>query len=112
MGFWKNSLVIFAVFCAGSLRAELWVPSVFSKCAVLQRDMPVPVWGKADPGAQITVEFAGQTKQAEILSNGVVRVFHPGVPDPVGVRYGWFNWGRVSLYNQAGLPAAPFSSKN
>jgi len=29
---------------------------------ILQRDMPVPVWGEAVPGAQITVTFNSQTK--------------------------------------------------
>ncbi|MCB9883700.1 MAG: hypothetical protein H6834_18065 [Planctomycetes bacterium] len=30
--------------------------------AVLQRDRPVPVWGHALPGSEVTVSFAGQTK--------------------------------------------------
>jgi len=29
---------------------------------ILQRNQPVPVWGIADPGTQVTVEFAGQKK--------------------------------------------------
>ena len=47
--------------------------------------------------------------QAEVLPSGRVRVYSPGVPDLTGVRYGWFNWGEVSLFNAQGLPAAPFS---
>ena len=49
--------------------------------------------------------------QAEILPHGIVRVFSPEVPQPVAARYGWFNWGEVSLLNAAGLPAAPFSTQ-
>ncbi|QHI68835.1 sialate O-acetylesterase [Tichowtungia aerotolerans] len=45
---------------------------------------------------------------AEILSDGWIRVFSLGVPEPLGARYGWFNWGDVSLFNSQGLPAAPF----
>lgn len=31
---------------------------------VLQRDREVPVWGWADQGEEVTVEFAGQVKKA------------------------------------------------
>jgi sialate O-acetylesterase len=34
------------------------------------------------------------------------------VPEPVAVRYAWANAPEVSLYNGAGLPAAPFRSDN
>jgi sialate O-acetylesterase len=37
----------------------------FSDHAILQRQMPVPVWGWSDPGTKITVKFAGQEKRAE-----------------------------------------------
>jgi sialate O-acetylesterase len=41
--------------------AEVRFSSFFSDGAVLQRDMPVPVWGAADPGGKIEVLFRGQT---------------------------------------------------
>ena len=47
--------------------------------------------------------------QAEILPDNRVRVYSPTVPEPACVRYGWFNWGEVSLFNGLDLPAAPFS---
>ena len=37
--------------------AELTVAAPFTDNAVLQRDIPVPVWGKADAGATVTVEL-------------------------------------------------------
>lgn len=40
--------------------ASLWLPSMFSDRMVLQQGKPVPIWGKADPGAEVTVEFADQ----------------------------------------------------
>ena len=49
--------------------------------------------------------------QAEIFETDSVRIFSPEILTPVRVRYGWFNWGEVSLYNKDGLPAAPFSTK-
>ncbi len=43
-----------------ALRAEVKLASPFTSHMVLQRDMKVPVWGTADVGEKITVEFAGQ----------------------------------------------------
>jgi sialate O-acetylesterase len=43
-------------------RASLALPGVFSDHMVLQRDQAVPVWGTAEAGSKITVEFAGQKK--------------------------------------------------
>ncbi len=36
------------------------LPSIFSENMVLQRDVPIPVWGWAPEGDEITVQFAGQ----------------------------------------------------
>jgi len=52
------------VFWPGTLLAELTVGSPFTDHAVLQRDMPIPVWGSADAGTNVTVEFAGQSKSS------------------------------------------------
>ena len=43
----------------------------FSDGAILQRDRPVPVWGKSAPGEAVTVSFAGQTVEATAGTNGV-----------------------------------------
>lgn len=51
--------------------AELKLASVFSDHMVLQRDMPVRVWGEAPAGAEVTVTLAGQQRQAVVLSNGM-----------------------------------------
>jgi hypothetical protein len=45
------------------LPTELLMPVVFSDRMVLQRDLPVPVWGRAVPGTDVSVKFAGQMKQ-------------------------------------------------
>ncbi|MDF7808111.1 sialate O-acetylesterase [Pontiellaceae bacterium B12219] len=50
------------MFAGGTFALELELPSIFADKMVLQRDMPVPVWGTADAGTSITVEFAGQIK--------------------------------------------------
>lgn len=43
---------------------------VFNDGAVLQCEMPVNIWGTADPGETVTVEFAGQTKSGVASDSG------------------------------------------
>ncbi len=50
------------------LAIELGAP--FCDQAVLQREMPVPVWGWSKPGTKISVEFAGQKKTTETGKDG------------------------------------------
>ena len=56
------------------LLAALRLAAPFSDGAVLQRGMPVPVWGTAEPNARVTVAFAGQEKSATSSSDGTWRV--------------------------------------
>jgi sialate O-acetylesterase len=53
-----------------STHAAVKLPSIFTDHMVLQRDLPVPVWGKAAPGEEVTVEFAGQKKSAKADASG------------------------------------------
>ncbi|MEN8663265.1 MAG: sialate O-acetylesterase [Lentimonas sp.] len=57
-----------------ALNAELKLASPFTDHMVLQRDMPIPVWGSASPGLTITVEFSGQTQSVNTDSSGKWRV--------------------------------------
>lgn len=50
-----------ALLSTGDLRAGVRLAKMFGDNAVLQCEMPLPVWGWADPGETVTVEFAGQT---------------------------------------------------
>lgn len=50
--------------------AALKPAAVFADHMVLQRDKAVPVWGWADPGEEIVVEFAGQKKTAKADAGG------------------------------------------
>jgi len=52
-------LLPLALICP-TLCAEFAVHPLFSDHAVLQRDKAVGIWGAADPGAQVTVRFAGK----------------------------------------------------
>jgi len=53
-----------------SANAEVKLPSIFTDHMVLQRDKAVPVWGKAAPGEEVVVEFAGQKKTAKADAAG------------------------------------------
>ena len=46
------------------------LPDCLSSHMVLQRDMPVPIWGTADPQANITVKFRGQTLATVAAASG------------------------------------------
>ncbi len=68
------------VLCSASLRAELRVSPMFGDHMVLQRELPVPVWGKADPGDTITVRFAGQEVQTRAGQDGKWMLQLPPMP--------------------------------
>ena len=68
------ALLVTVSFCAAPARADVKLPSMFTDHAVLQRDMPVPVWGWADPGEEITVTIAGQTHKTKADDKGNWRV--------------------------------------
>jgi sialate O-acetylesterase len=55
---------------ASPLLADVKLASPFTSHMVLQRDMKVPVWGTADAGEKITVEFAGQKISATADADG------------------------------------------
>jgi len=72
----RSKIVIALVLCG--ISAAAWakvVPArVFSDGMVLQREMKVPVWGKAAPGEKVTVEFAGQKLETTACKAGKWRV--------------------------------------
>lgn len=61
MKFTPRALALAATIClVGTVRADVTLPTLFGEHAVLQRDMPVPIWGTASPGETVTVSFNGQ----------------------------------------------------
>lgn len=54
--------------------AEVKLPSLFSDHAVLQRGQPVPVWGTADAGEEVSVSLAGQTQNTKAGVDGKWKV--------------------------------------
>jgi sialate O-acetylesterase len=53
-----------------STQAEVKLAALFSDHLVLQSDKAVPVWGWADPGEEVTVSIAGQSKSAKAGADG------------------------------------------
>jgi sialate O-acetylesterase len=58
-----NPIQIITAFllAAASAQAEVKLHALFTDGAVLQREMPVPIWGTAGDGEKVTVSIAGQT---------------------------------------------------
>jgi sialate O-acetylesterase len=65
-----RSVFVLLVALFGWARADVTLAPLFSDHAVLQRDKPVPVWGRADAGEKITVSFAGQSRRATAAADG------------------------------------------
>ena len=63
-----------AMLAASLSQAVVRLGSPFSDGMVLQRERPVPVWGKADPGEKVSVSFGGQTLHATADAKGAWRV--------------------------------------
>src|SRR5215207_2995055 len=61
----RISIALFAMLVVSALRADVRPAALFSDRMVLQQEMPVPVWGWADPGEQVTVSI-GRQKQTTI----------------------------------------------
>lgn len=55
-------------------QTKIELASLFKDYMVLQRDMPIPVWGKAEVGSTITVQFANTEKSTVVDSNGKWRI--------------------------------------
>ena len=47
-----------------AVRANVTLPEVLGEHMVLQRGLPVHIWGAADPGESVAVEFRGETRTA------------------------------------------------
>ncbi|HEY4147607.1 MAG TPA: sialate O-acetylesterase [Chitinophagaceae bacterium] len=66
--------VLLALLLYGPLAAQLRLPFVLGSNMVLQRDRPVPVWGYAAAGEQVTVQFNQQVKKTVTDASGKWRV--------------------------------------
>ena len=65
---------------------ELTLAPVFGDNLVLQRGAPLPVWGRAEAGATVSVQFAGQAKMAVADAAGNWKVMLDPLPASAGAR--------------------------
>jgi sialate O-acetylesterase len=55
---------------AAEMRADVKLPNVIGSHMVLQRDKPLPIWGAAAAGEEVTVKFLDQSKSTRTDDNG------------------------------------------
>ena len=58
-------VLVISLGLAMSARADVTLSTIFCDHAVLQRDLPMPVWGTAEPGEQVTVKMGS----AQVTTN-------------------------------------------
>jgi len=63
-------LVIWLFTASTTVLGDVTLPHIFGSSMVMQRDMVLPVWGWAEAGEEVTVEFAGQKVQSKADANG------------------------------------------
>jgi len=62
----KMRFILMMVLMAGaSASAQVTLPAILTSHMVVQRDLPVHVWGMAAPGESVSVSFRGETKSTE-----------------------------------------------
>ena len=54
--------VMLVVLAASALKADVRLPKILGSHAVLQRDLPIHVWGWSEPGETVTAKFNGATQ--------------------------------------------------
>ncbi len=65
---------LFAACATPPAHANVKLNALFSDHAVLQAGVPVPVWGKADPGEEVTISLAGQSVTTKADAQGKWKV--------------------------------------
>ncbi len=68
------ALLLLCLSCAALARADVKLPALFSDHMVLQADTPVPVWGWAAPGEEVTVAFAALAQTTKAGDDGKWKV--------------------------------------
>jgi sialate O-acetylesterase len=83
-------LATVAMVVGGATQAAVQPHALFTDGCVLQRDVRVPIWGKAKTGEKVTVEFRGQkiAATADLNSRWMVHLkrMNAGGPFPMTIR--------------------------
>jgi sialate O-acetylesterase len=70
----KTSIFLLFLCCAALARAEVKLPALFSDHMVMQADTPVPVWGWAKAGEEVTVAVGAESKVTTADADGKWKV--------------------------------------
>ncbi len=73
----KLTTTVAVAAAVSSAFAKIEMGTPFSDGAVLQRGMEVPVWGRAEPGSKVTVEFADAKVSTTACAEGCWKVKLP-----------------------------------
>ncbi len=71
--------LLVASSAAPQARADVKLPKVIGSHMVLQRDRPLPIWGWADAGEEVTVKFDEATATAKADAQGNWKIVLPAV---------------------------------
>ncbi|WP_294549389.1 sialate O-acetylesterase [uncultured Bacteroides sp.] len=67
----KNIYIIWLLLLyAISIQAEVKLPGIFSDRMILQRDVPIPVWGWAEPKETVVIDFDGKQYKTRASQTG------------------------------------------
>src|SRR3954463_10866473 len=82
MNYQKSALFVTACLCifVASSYANVRLPKLVGDHMVLQRDAKLPIWGWADKGEKVTVNFQGKSYPAKPGSDGKWAVMLPAMP--------------------------------
>lgn len=77
-----KNLLIATIFLIGffSVKANIKLPHIIGNHMVLQRDIPVRIWGWADKGEKVTVTFNQQVVSTKAQANGTWQVVLKAMP--------------------------------
>lgn len=77
----RSALVLLAGALSVPLaRANVTLPDIIANSMVVQRNRAVPIWGTADPGESVVVEFASQTQKTTARADGKWQVVLQPMP--------------------------------
>ena len=66
----RFTAAVFAVLACAPLAADVRLPAIISDHMLLQRGVPARIYGWAEPGESVTVQFHGQTVNTTTAGNG------------------------------------------
>jgi len=97
-----RTLLLIALLPAAAVSAQVTLPKILSSHMVVQRDLPVHVWGWATSGEEVSVAFRGVTRSVKAGKLGRWSVYLPP-----GVAGGPFQLVVTGAPSAAGEAAAP-----